>query len=316
MNGKHISLAALILAVVMANAVRAQNLPTPEILPQPSGYPTALEPGEGDGTGGPDTSFARADAYGAPGQAGGERLPPDPVTPSPGLSRYITYADADCCRLGGCGGPIGMELFLRTGPAFGIGGGVFAHTLKTGWRTEGGGRSLFFDEDRTAAWTAMLSLSHVSYHGQNPDTRIRLNGIIVPRATQNPQQLPQHVRVPQVFVTTRYLSQTFVNGSFGREWFLWGVAGSEGPNLRFGVDLGGRWGSANFGSHELRHRTDVVGGIFGGAQFLYETPCFGCCIFHAGLRLEYDWIWSDILQAQNNADLTNINLLMQAGFRY
>jgi hypothetical protein len=110
--------------------------------------------------------------------------------------------------------------------------------------------------------------------------------------------------------------QTFANASVGRDWWLWGAAGCEGSNLRFGADLGGRWGSANYGSHERRHRTDVVGGVFTGAQLLYEQPCCGCCIFHAGLRLEWDWIWSDILQAQNNADITNINLLMQLGFRY
>jgi hypothetical protein len=65
----------------------------------------------------------------------------------------------------------------------------------------------------------------------------------------------------------------------------------------------------------VRHRTDVVGGMFGSIHTDVECPCHGM-IFQAGLRAEYGYVWSDVLQRQNNADLMSINLMVNFGLRF
>jgi hypothetical protein len=44
-------------------------------------------------------------------------------------------------------------------------------------------------------------------------------------------------------------------------------------------------------------------------------PC-GCGWFVAGFRAEWGYVWSDILQRQNNSDLILINLLGSIGYRF
>jgi hypothetical protein len=124
------------------------------------------------------------------------------------------------------------------------------------------------------------------------------------------------------------LNRTFVNVGFGRDWYLYGQAptylnrscgdngcGCGGPVWRVGVDGGGRYGSAKLELHEIRHRTDTIGGVFLGAHSDVEFPC-GCCIFQAGVRVEWDYTWTDILQHQNDTDIEGINLLFTVGTRF
>src|SRR5262249_59921218 len=63
--------------------------------------------------------------------------------------------------------------------------------------------------------------------------------------------------------------------------------------------------SAKMDLREIKHRTDVVGGFFLSAHSDVEIPC-GCCIFQAGVRLAYDYIWTDILQSRNDDLQTEI----------
>ncbi len=198
--------------------------------------------------------------------------------------------------------------------AFVVGGGVFDDTLHTGWLIQGGGRSLFFNPEGDAAWTVDLSLSNFYNHGKRPDIRIPLRGILVPSAQQIQGQT-QTVRVPLVNVTVSDLDRTFANLGFGREWYLLGNAYSNTNTWRVGFDTGGRWGSASLETHELRHRTDVMGAVWVAAHTDVEIPC-GCCIFQYGLRLEWDYTWSDILQLQNKADIQDLNLLVNLGVRF
>jgi hypothetical protein len=126
-------------------------------------------------------------------------------------------------------------------------------------------------------------------------------------------------------------NETFANLGFGRDWYLWGQAptyltcggggcGDHGCGggvvWRVGVDGGGRYGTAKLELHEIRHRTDTIAGLFVGAHSDIEVPCGCCCIFQAGLRVEYDYTWTDILQRQNDTDLENINLLLSIGVRF
>jgi hypothetical protein len=125
------------------------------------------------------------------------------------------------------------------------------------------------------------------------------------------------------------LNTTFANLGFGRDWYLRGQAPTyltcaacgdhdcDRGNWvwRVGVDGGGRYGTAKLELHEVRHRTDTIAGLYVGAHSDIEVPC-GCCIFQAGIRLEYDYTWMDILQKQNDTDLQNLNLLFTIGTRF
>lgn len=131
-------------------------------------------------------------------------------------------------------------------------------------------------------------------------------------------------------VSVEDLNRTYFNVGFGRDWYLFGEAptylnrgcgedgcgcGCGGPVWRVGVDGGGRYGSAKLELNQVRHRTDTIAGMFVGAHSDVEIPC-GCCIFQAGVRVEWDYTWMDILQEHNDADVQDINLLFTIGTRF
>lgn len=230
----------------------------------------------------------------------GEASPqPEYPTMGSGLSDWITYRRNNCCE-GPVGGspPIGTEFFLRGGASFPIGGGALVDALNTGWMIQVGGRALFFNQPLTEAWTVDVSISN-NHNDCNSNAQVFL-----PRTQQT--------------VTLRSLDRTFVNLGGGHQWYLWAPATAK-SNLRIGVDAGGRYGSGNLRTFELKHDTDVIGGIYAGVQGDLEFPCGcccanGCCIFMAGFRLEYAYTWTDILQRQ--ADVQDINCLLNLGVRY
>ena len=85
----------------------------------------------------------------------------------------------------------------------------------------------------------------------------------------------------------------------------------------FAFDVGGRWGSASAEFQEIKHRTDVIGGIWLGVQSDLVLPCGNRgAAFLAGFRLEAGYTWCDILQEQNNADVSDLKLLFHVGYRY
>jgi hypothetical protein len=246
------------------------------------------------------------------------RLPPDgplaPVANGPiGPSTYITGSRANCCGPVGGDGPICSEFFVRIGASINLGGSSpMKDVVHSGWEVEGGWRSLFFNPDKTGAWTVELGVSNTLNQGKNPGQGIPLT-ILVPSATAGgaPSQIRFGTDVPAV--TVRNLNRTFANLGGGREWYLFGAAGADCPTWRVGFDIGGRWGSASVEFHELRHRTEVNEGIWVALHTDAEIPC-GCCTFFAGLRMEWDYTWSDILQT--SSDLTGINVLANLGVRY
>ena len=65
----------------------------------------------------------------------------------------------------------------------------------------------------------------------------------------------------------------------------------------------------------IRHRTDVVGQVFFALHSDVEVPC-GCCIFQAGVRVEWDYTWSDILQRQNDSNMQDLNVMINLGIRF
>jgi hypothetical protein len=241
--------------------------------------------------------------------------PPDSTLVSTsGLSSWITGNRQECLGPLGGNGPIRSELYLRVGPSVPIGGGFFHDTLKTGWDIQGGGRTLFFNTQGDAAWILDLSISNINNTGRNPNQTATLHNVIVPGPPSFTGGATS-IMVPSLDVSTRSLNRTFVNLGFGRDMYLYGAPDAEGLSWRVGVDGGGRYGSAKLETHEIKHRTDTIAGIFASIYSDLEYP-YGCITLLAGFRIEWDYTWMDILQHQNNSDLQDLNLLFTAGFRF
>jgi hypothetical protein len=288
MNLKTIGLCGIVLAVLGASAVHAQYSKPPvgdsgtPLIDRPAAFPSG---------------------------------PPDSTMVSTaGLSNWITGIQQECMGPMGGNGPIRSELYLQAGPSVPIGGGFFNDTLKTGWEIQGGGRTLFFNNQGDAAWTVDLSLSNINNTGRNPNESVTLHNVIV----AGPPSVfggSTNISVPSLNVTTRSLNRTFVNLGVGREMYLYGAPDAEGLTWRVGIDGGGRYGSAKLEMHEIVHRTDTIAGMFASLHSDVEIP-YGCITLLAGFRIEWDYTWMDILQIQNNSDLQDLNLLFTAGIRF
>jgi hypothetical protein len=278
-------------------AVPGRETPYPQAAPAPGIPPRVWEGGAAPGTA-PDGAAPAA---------------PAPLAPA-GLSSWITYdRPAACCGPIGADGPITTEIFLRAGASLVLNDSTLGRTVQNGWAVDGGARSLFFNAERTAAWAATYGVSNYNYHGTRPDIKIPLH-ILVPNAAGTATPINFGTDVPGV--TMRDLNETFFNLGFGRDWWFWGSAYScDGPLWRLGFDVGGRYGSGRVRLWELRHRTDVMGGVWVGVHSLWEVPC-ACGWFVAGFRAEWGYVWSDIMQRQNDSDLILINLLGQIGYRF
>ncbi len=97
---------------------------------------------------------------------------PAPVTPPGGitLSKWIIGTGPCCCGPVGANGPVQMETYLVSGIDFPLDNGhIFGHTLDEGWVMGGGGRSLFFNPDQTAAWVVDLSITNMHNLGEHPE---------------------------------------------------------------------------------------------------------------------------------------------------
>ncbi len=333
MSVKRIGLSCLVVALWVSGVVQAQApalppngsetmpLYTPGSVDQPSPY-AAVPPAAASGAVGGST-FASSDGGPPPAAQ-------PPVVLGLPSSPYLNYMRSPCCcgKVGSCGGPLGYELFVRSGIAFPIGPGIFEKYLHPGWDIEGGGRLLFFDPTVTKAWTISLSVSNIFNRTGNANQSFEMfnvpvrTSITVPGQTNVPGSVaattPVIANVPQVTATVSSLNMTFVNVGFGREWYLLGTANPgqmQGCNWRVGFDGGGRYGSAMVQFNELQHHTDVVGGLYAAIHSDVEYP-FRCGIVQAGIRYEYNYIWTSLLQSQNNGDYQSMNLLFQIGMRY
>jgi hypothetical protein len=298
MNAKSICLCALVACLLGAAAVRAQ-------------YPRL---GEGSGRSDRDAAAVAAETT-TPGVGIGDTGMPagGPPPRPPMLSKWITGNDC-CCGPIGRDGPIDLEVYARTGVSLPIESGTFSRTLEAGWVIEGGARSVFFDQDGEGAWTIDLGLGNVKNQGQHSDLKFPLLHVLVPSPTSTVGN-QQTVAVPRVNVSIANLNRTYANGSIGREIYLVGCAREPGPNWRAGIDVGGRWGSAKLETHELRHRSKVIYGVFVNLHTDVEIP-YGACIFQVGARAEWDHTWTELLQGQNDTDLMDVNFLFTAGVRY
>jgi hypothetical protein len=342
MSVKQIGLSCLVVALSGLGAVHAQcPVAAPasaDVLPlyspggsdagSPYGPVPAMTPASGQVT----TASAPAGTT-AEGIAidEGRRAPPSPAPVPLGLpaSPYLNYPHSPCCcgEVGRCG-PLGYELFFRSGMSFPIGGGIFNQFLHTGWDVEGGARLLLFNPPATAAWTVTFSVSNIFSRTGNANQPVTLFRFPVHTTVTIPAQpgvpgsvpitTPTLIQVPEVTATISSLNQTLVSAGLGREWWLLGSAypGSQsGCNWRVGCDAGGRWGSGMLQFNEFQHHDDVIGGIYAAIHTDVEW-IFRCGIPFAGVRFEYSYIWTSLLQDQNKGDYQSLNLLFQVGVRF
>jgi hypothetical protein len=228
------------------------------------------------------------------------------------LSSWILYPRSPgCCGPTGLFGPISAELFLNAGPSFNVSGGVFGHALgDAGWDIDGGARTLFFNPACDAAWTVAFSVSNINNHASDHSVVANLQNFNF-----------QGVTIPSLDVSVRELNRTYANLGIGHDWYLWGPAHVEGisqgslPNWRIGVEGGGRWGTADVKLTEVTNQSETIYGTYAALYSDVEYP-WHCCVFTAGLRLEYGYTWCDILQHQNRTDLEDFNVLLTFGVRF
>jgi hypothetical protein len=287
MNAKTVTSAILIGMLATSAVARGQGLgstvqPPPIRRDMPDG-PEALPP-----------------PVGTPGA-----VPPGMVAPSlGGLSDWITYRRPDCCSSGPLS-PLYSEAFLRVGPCIAVGGNYLGRELQVGWAIEGGIRGLLFNPETTRAWVAefhIINSNNSGGGGQDPVVLdiLRLNQLNV-------------VTRQNVPVTVLNFNRTMAGVGGGREWYLWQPADSPGSKWRIGVDAGGRYGTSSMTFNEIRHRTDVVAGVFASAHTDFEVPC-GRCYLSWGLRAEWGYTWGNILQ--RTSDVQELNTLVTFGVRY
>jgi hypothetical protein len=291
MSGTKYSLAGLVAAVLGLGTAAAQ---TPYMMPATPTSPTPPTPAM---TGGAVTN----------GQGSGQLTP----------SRWILHeAPNGCCGPVGCDGPIFCEFYLGSGVTFPIGGGTFNGTLADGWVVEGGARTLFFDRPAERAWVVDLGVRN-TFQNVN-DRGQHFNLFQVESQVINPMAI-------DVTTACRDLNRTTFNVGIGRDWYLWGCAYDD-YNWRIGVDAGGRYGTekVNFtgtfvqttlASTTIPSRSDAIASAFVAVHSELEWCC-GRCWFQLGVRGEYNYTWSDILQAQNLSNLQELTVLIQLGARF
>jgi hypothetical protein len=361
MSGKIVCLGGLALALLgLVGAACGQG-------PNYPASPTATLPSEGSGlTPSPPLSLPYSGPHVTDGGAGGggpwngtSNAPGqvDGAMPNAGTGTWSSWIhgprDPGCCGPAGGDGPLGYELYARSGVSVPIGGGIFNDVLHPGWSIEGGGRLLLFNQQADAAWTVDLSVSNTHYNGKNGGADHTFTLVNVPAQGKVGVQIGnmvivaanaqrQNIVIDSITGFAHAYNETLANGRLGHEWYLLGSAGgcNGGVNWRWGIDAGGGFGS---GRADLRYTnpnlTTVNGGLAGTGQAVdpaslfirhqtrtikeaaaaihsdIEIPC-GCCLFQAGIRVEYGYVWSNILQPQNNADLHSINVLFQLGARF
>lgn len=233
-----------------------------------------------------------------------------------GFSPYIVYPRSPgCTGPVGCNGPIGGEIYLRTGVSNPIGGSFFGRLLDSGWQLDGGARSVFYNQMRNGAWVIDFGITTIF----NDTSRLD-----VPVLLQNIPTKTQGLVIPIEPIAVKHMNRTYVNFGGGKEWFLWGVP--EGDCLpwswRMGLDAGGRWGTMKVDINKLQvdaadlpHLSNTIGGVYTAWHTDVMVP-FGPGMVTYGFRAEWAYTWTDVLQKAHNGDIMDINLLGTIGFQF
>lgn len=222
------------------------------------------------------------------------------------LSDWIMYRCDACEGRFGKVTPLFTEIYAHAGASFPVGGMTLSRELKTGWSFVGGARAMFFNEQYTSAFIvdAHVINTHESGGAQNDEFPVTIthNG---QRVKFGPGGTPG--------ATVEYSNRTMFGLGIGRDWYPWQAANAEGCKWRIGIDGGGRYGSGRVVFNEFGHSTDVIGGLYAGIHSKVEIP-IRSLIWHVGLRIEWAYTWSDVLQV--TSDVQDINFFLTVGARY
>jgi hypothetical protein len=177
----------------------------------------------------------------------------------------------------------------------------------------------------TRAWTATLSAGNFFAPSRRFVPSFQMNNIPVRTAvpatgttgTSAAAGTPITVVIPSLTASVASYNQTWFGLYGGREWYLWGNAACDNPHCswRVGLDVGGRWASEKVDFDEIRHRTGVAGAVAVAGYSEVVVP-YQCAIYTFGLRLQYDYIFTDILQSQNVNDLQLFTIMGTVGLRF
>ncbi|MGL4553289.1 MAG: hypothetical protein ACRC33_19155 [Gemmataceae bacterium] len=242
-----------------------------------------------------------------PGPSAAEVPVPGGVTAHPpGISSWLAYPRSPiCCGNVGKDGPIFGEIYTRAGVSQPFGSSRFSTDMNTGFSFTVGSRTLLFNPAADRAWVIDFGISNTWWSMTDAATFTLLD---TPLPNTN-------LRGTQLVTPVRLHVMTF-DLSLGQEYYAWGTAACDGTSkCRFGWDAGGRYGSSRLDFRVIQHRTDAVGGAFLAAHTDYECP-LGSCMFHAGARVEYGYLFNDLLQRQNDTDVQTVNVLLTAGLRF
>jgi hypothetical protein len=252
--------------------------------------------------------------------AAGAETPTPATHQTVGNSRWITPT-ACLCESDGVSPPIGAEIYIYSGASMPFGSQLLSDELCPGFVIGGGLRTMFFNDAMDAAWVIDTGLNHfvnrARHARQFPLKVIDFTGETIPIGEPNAGQpevkLVQYGTPIRPGLFIRDTDRTFVNLGAGRDWYLKRSADSDGPKWRIGVDAGGRYGTLSQEYDRIKHRTDVIGGFYTGAHHDLELPSkWGILVL--GLRCEYSYTWSDILQTAS--DLQEINVMLTIGVSY
>jgi hypothetical protein len=250
---------------------------------------------------------------------------PDGLPPGSVTSPWIDYSRPDCCGSIG-GGPIGSEFFLRAGPSIPLTTGILHEALDTGWFTEIGARTLFFNQPATLAWTVEAGLSYTISNSGKSDLTFQAP-FLIPVTSTDPNTGTQIITptLSQVLVTIRDYQRWSFNLALGREWYILRPAYEPGWHWRMGWDIGGRWGYGRLELNDLstlpdhigfRHTSDVYGSLALSLHEDIEIPLKNCVSFIAGIRGEWVYNWTDVVPPEAGRDLQDINIMFNFGWRY
>jgi hypothetical protein len=292
----------------------------PQVPPPTAGPPAVDSLGQMSAPGG---GAARpADPVGT--LTGQPQQPPPAAYPEYGPGTYPSpyYVDGPgCCGPMERAGRIGYDLYSFSGVNFVFGSGL-PHYLYTGYDLGASVRTLFFDATHTAAWTVDLGGSFT--HNFGVESKDPQNLYVRQPASVNSTT---NVVTPQpdllVFAGIHAIDRSSFNYNLGRDWWLWGsgnTGGEQGPNLRVGGWIGGRYGTSHVDVILLNQvngyarRQNAFEGINFGAHMSYEVP-MGSWILFGGIRAEYGYDWTNLVPPiQGN--LQNINVQFTAGIRF
>jgi len=240
-----------------------------------------------------------------------EKLPEDRrLAAGGGLSDWIVYGRECCEGPLGAATPLYSEFYLQAGASIPVGGMTLSRELKTGWSITGGVRALFFNEPHTRAWVVDAHIINTNQSAGVHDTQFPIT--FFQNGTRSDLVVFEGAIGRKTF-SIQNSNRTLVGLGLGRDWYLGQPAHADSCKWRFGVDGGGRWGSHRVNFSEFGHVTDVIGSVYAGAHGDVEYP-WRNWVFHTGVRLEWAYTWSDILQ--QTSDVQDISIFLTMGVRW